>query len=105
VAGTQYNRDAGATYFSASRKTEIPIADETQFNDFHLVAAFTKLKSSVQAQMGGENLGWLDSLCDMARELGYRDLLEGHKGGRPPGDPRLPMPEVPVDVDRGEDQS
>jgi hypothetical protein len=89
VPGQVY-RDTGATYFSESRQQSIPIADETRLNDFHLIAAFNKLRA--QLLSGGSVFDAdLDTFVALARELAYRDLSPAYKGGKAPDDWRLPV--------------
>ena len=85
----QQYRETGAKYLSASKGPQV-IAD---MNDFHLVAAFNKLKATVLAQSVAEDTSLIDQLCNLARELAYRDLTPEHKGGLAPGDWRLPPAE------------
>ena len=84
----QQYRETGAKYLSQSKGPQV-IAD---MNDFHLVAAFNKLRAFLIAGMAVHS-SELEQLCNLARELAYRDLTPDHKGGLAPGDWRLPPAE------------
>lgn len=82
-------REYAVPYVSESKGESFAIQDETTFTDFHLCAAFQKLRRNLVAS--GVKERDLDTFEALARECGYRDLNPALKGGKEPNDPRVPV--------------
>ena len=84
------NREYAVPYISESKGTSMAINDETAMNDFRLCGAINKMKKALIEQYGYQQHD-ADVLEARCREAGYRDLNPAYKGGKAPGDPRIPV--------------
>lgn len=89
-------------YHSKSRNIDIEIDDEVAFNDFHLVAAYNKMKrdmdekEAASVEQSSYDLLVFDAL---QHELVRRNLDPQYKGGKPPVDEGVPA--VPDGFENG----
>lgn len=90
------NREYAVPYISESKGTSMAINDEAAMNDFRLCGAINKMKKEFNLENGVElrDIDIFEALC---REAGYRDLNPAYKGGKAPGDPRIPVKETTGD--------
>lgn len=89
-------------YHSKSRGIDIDIDDETAFNDFHLVAAYNKLKREMdENEASGREQEPKDLLVfdALQHELQRRNLDPQYKGGKPPLEESVPA--VPEGFENG----
>lgn len=89
-------------YHSKSRDIDIEIDDEVAFNDFHLVAAYNKLKREMdENEASGREQERKDLLVfdALQNELQRRNLDPQYKGGKPPLETLVP--DVPENFEPG----